>query len=117
MHRYIRNKEINVCLCLEVVLKTFHQDNKKWQCHQQKRLENKKPFLTNKRNLENPEVMLQHTGNIVLTESVLAKIFNKHYVNIVERSCRKKPTNISQEYDDMSDTEAIHLIYKTFENH
>ena len=31
--------------------------------------------------------------------------------------CGKKPTNISQEYDDMSDTEAIHLICKTFENH
>ena len=77
----------------------------------------KKPFLTNKRNLENPEIMLQHKGNIVLDESVLAKIFNKHYVNIVERSCGKKPTNISQEYDDMSDTEAIHLICKTFENH
>ena len=44
-------------------------------------------------------------------------IFNEHYVNKLERSCCKKPTNISQEYDDdISDTEAIHLICKTFEN-
>ena len=28
-----------------------------------------------------------------------------------------KLTNISQEYGDMSDTEASHLICKTFENH
>ena len=34
----------------------------------------------------------------------------------MEKSCGKKPTNISQEYGNMSDTEAIHLICKTFEN-
>ena len=34
----------------------------------------------------------------------------------MEKSCGKKSTNISQEYDDMSDTEGIHLICKTFEN-
>ena len=48
---------------------------------------------------------------------VLAKTFNEHYIHTVEESCGKKATNISQEYGDMSDTEAIHLIYKTFENH
>ena len=35
----------------------------------------------------------------------------------MEKSCGKKLTNISQEYGDMSDTEASHLICKTFENH
>ena len=76
-----------------------------------------KPFLTNKGNLENPEIMLQNKGNLVSDESVLVKTFNEHYINIVEKSCVKKPTNISQEYGDMSDTEAIHLICKNFENH
>ena len=76
-----------------------------------------KPFLTNKGNLENPEIMLQDKGNIVSDESVLVKTFNELYVNIVEKSCGKKPTDISQEYGDVSDTEAIRLICKTFENH
>ena len=76
-----------------------------------------KPFLTNKGNLENPEVMLQNKGNIVSDESVLVKTFNGHYINILENSCGKKPTHISQEYGDMNNTEAIHLICKTFENH
>ena len=31
--------------------------------------------------------------------------------------CGKKPANTSQEHRDMSDTEAIHLICKNFENH
>ena len=56
--------------------------------------------------------MLQDKGNIVSDESVLVKTFNEHYVNIVEKSCGKKPTNISQEYGDMSDTEANNLISK-----
>ena len=76
-----------------------------------------KPFLTNKGNLENPEIMLQNKGNLVSDESVLVKTFNEHYINIVGKSCGKKPTNISQEYGDMSDTDAIHLICKNFENH
>ena len=61
--------------------------------------------------------MLQDKGNTVSDESVLVKTFNEHYINIVEKSCGKKPTDISQEYSDMSDTEEIHLICKTFENH
>ena len=35
----------------------------------------------------------------------------------MEKSCGKNPTNISQQYDDMSDTEVIHLTCKTSENH
>ena len=35
----------------------------------------------------------------------------------MEKSCGKKPINISEEYGNMSDTEAIHLICKNFENH
>ena len=76
-----------------------------------------KPFLTNKGNLENLDIMLQDKENIVSNESVLAKYFKEHYVNIVEKLCGKKPANISQEYGDMNDTEAIHLICKSFENH
>ena len=71
-----------------------------------------KPFLTTRGNLENPEIMLQDKGNIVSDESVLVKTFNGHYVNIVENSCGKKPTNISQKYGDISDTEANNLISK-----
>ena len=71
-----------------------------------------KSFLINKGKLGNPEFMLQDKGNIVSDESVLVKTFNEHYVNIVEKSSGKKPTNISQEYGDMSDTEANNLISK-----
>ena len=80
-------------------------------------MENYEDFLTNKRNQENPKIMLQDKGNIVSDKSVLVKTFNKHYINIVEKSCGKNPTNISQEHGNVSDTEAIRLICKTCENH
>ena len=80
-------------------------------------MENFEPFLTNKGNLENPEIMLQDKGDIVSDKSVLVKTFNEHYINIVEKPCGKKLTNITQEYGDMNDTEAIRLICTNFENH
>ena len=80
-------------------------------------MKNYEAFLNVNRNLENPDIMLQDNGNIASDESVLVKIFSEHYVNVVEKSFGKTPTNILQEYNDMSDAEAIHLISKTFENH
>ena len=49
-------------------------------------------------NLENPEIMIQDRGNNLSDESVLLKTFKEHQVNIVEKSCSKKPTNISQDH-------------------
>ena len=55
-----------------------------------------KPFLTNKRFLENAEIVLAEKDEIVTEEKELARIFNGHYINIVERSCGTKPTNLQR---------------------
>ena len=52
-----------------------------------------KPFLTNKRFLENAEIMLGKRDKIVIEEK---EIFNNHYIDIVERSCGTKPTNVAK---------------------
>ena len=70
------------------------------------------PFLANKGNLENPEIMLQDKGNIVSDESILVTIFNKQY--IVKNSTGKKPTNIINKHGDIREATAIRLICKTF---
>ena len=46
-----------------------------------------KPFLTNKGFLENAESMLTEKDKIVTEGKELVRIFNEHYINIVERSC------------------------------
>ena len=117
MQPYIRNKEIIVSLRRRCIKDYFTKITKNGIVTNKNFWKTMKPFLTNKGNLENPEIMLQNKGNLVSDESVLVKTFNEHYINIVGKSCGKKPTNISQEYGDMSDTDAIHLICKNFENH
>ena len=114
---YRRNKEINVSLRRRCIKDYFTKITKNDIVTNKNFWNTMNPFLTNKRNLKNPEIMLQDKGNILSDESVSVKILNEQYLNIVEKSSSKKPTNISQEYDDMSDTELIHLICKTFENH
>ena len=58
-----------------------------------------KPFLTNKEFLENAEIMLAEMDKIVTEEKELVRIFNDHYINIVERPCGTKPTNVAKEQE------------------
>ena len=55
-----------------------------------------KPFLTNKGFLENKDITLIEGNKIITSERQLAKIFNEHYLNIVEKSSGIKPKDISQ---------------------
>ena len=93
---YRKQKKIGG-LCVEVVKDYFTKITKNGIVTIKNFWKTIKPFLTTKGNLENPETMLQGKGNIVSDESVFVKTFNEHYINIAEKSCVKKPTNISQE--------------------
>ena len=55
------------------------------------------PFLTNKRFLENVEIMLAEKDKIVTEEIELVRIFKEHYINTVDHSCRTKPTKVAKE--------------------
>ena len=72
-----------------------------------------KPFLTNKGFLENAEIMLTEKEK----KKELVRIFNNHYINIVERSCRKNPTNIAKEQEIEDNKKAVEVTCKSFANH
>ena len=55
-----------------------------------------KPFITNKGHLENAEIMLIQGKNLITTEIELVKVFNKHFINIIEKSGGQKPRNIAK---------------------
>ena len=76
-----------------------------------------KPFLTNKGFLENAETMLAEKDETVTEEKGLVRIFNDHYINIVERLCGTKPTNISKEHEIEDNKKAVEVICKFFANH
>ena len=54
-----------------------------------------KPFLIKKGFLENKDITLIEGNKIITNEKELTKTFNEHYINIVEKSSRKKPRDIS----------------------
>ena len=49
-------------------------------------LEDKEPFLTNNGCLDNSDIMLRRDTKMINDDKHLAKLFNEHYINIVERS-------------------------------
>ena len=50
-----------------------------------------RPLLTNKGSLENSDIMLISDDGTITDDKTLAKTFNEHYINTVERSSGLKP--------------------------
>ena len=74
-----------------------------------------KPFLSNKGHLEN--IMLNYNNKIICNDHELVKVFNEHYINIIEKSGGEKPTNITEEYSFDNDKQAIEIICNSYKNH
>ena len=76
-----------------------------------------KPFLTNKGHLENAEIMLIQDKKIISNENKRVKVFNKHYINIIEKSGGQKPTNIAKSHSIDNNRQAVELICNSYRNH
>ena len=76
-----------------------------------------KSFLTNKRFLENAEIMLTEKDKIVTEEKEIVRIFNDHYINIIERSCGTKPANVGKEQEIEDNKKSVKVICKSYANH
>ena len=76
-----------------------------------------KPFLSSKGHLENVDIMLNHNNKIVCNDHELVKVFNKHYINIIEKLGGKKPTSITEKYSFENDKQVIEIICNSYKNH
>ena len=76
-----------------------------------------KPFLTNNGCLENSDIMLINDDGMVTDDTTLAKTFNEHDINIVERSSVLKPEKM--EFDNSINTSRniLHSIIDRYKNH
>ena len=74
--------------------------------------------LKNKYN-RNPseECKATYKKDKMLTEEEELKIFNDHYINIVERSRGTKPTILPKEQENEDNKKAVEEISKSFANH
>ena len=76
-----------------------------------------KPFLTNKGCLDNCDIMLRGDNKMITDGKCLAKLFNEHYINIVECSSGSKPKKIVCNNEDFDKRIVLHNIIKKYENH
>ena len=76
-----------------------------------------KPFLTNKVCLDNCDIMLRGDNKMKTDDERLAKLFNEHYINIVECSSGLKPEKIVCHNEDFDKRIVLHNIIKKYENH
>ena len=61
--------------------------------------------------------MLIQDKKIISNENELVKVFNKHYINIIEKSGGQKPTNIAKRHSIDNDRQAVELICNSYRNH
>ena len=77
-----------------------------------------KPFLTNKGCLDNSDIMLRGDNEMKADDKRLAKLFNEHYINIVERSSGlKSEKKIVCHNEDFDKRIVLHNFIKKYENH
>ena len=76
-----------------------------------------KSFMINKGMIANKDITLTDGKNVIIDEYELSQIFNKHYINIVEKSCGNKPNKISTTLGSLNDNDVIDRIIKSYQNH
>ena len=72
-----------------------------------------KPFLTNKGFIDGNETTIVDGDEIISEEKELVKIFNEHYINIVEKTCGLKPKILNQENKTLTNSENIKKQYES----
>ena len=53
----------------------------------------------------------------ITDEHEISQTFNKHYINIVEKSCGQKPNKISTILGSLNGSAVVDKIIKSYQNH
>ena len=118
MKRSTKYKEINVRVLERKVLRNILTIFPRMVLFQIKNFWSMmKPFLTNKDHINGEEIILKCDNETVTESSVLAEMFNSHFINIVEKTCGKNPRHFARD-NNVSDTrQAIDLIVQSCLDH
>ena len=66
--------------------------------------------------IANKDISLIDGKNVITDEYELSQIFNKHYINIVEKSYGNKPNKIGTTLGSLNDSDVIDRIIKSYQN-
>ena len=75
-----------------------------------------KPFITNKGMVASNDITLIEGMNVITDEYEISQTFNKHHINIVEKSCRNKPNKTGTTLGPLNDSDVIDGIIKSYQN-
>ena len=76
-----------------------------------------RPFLVNKDLLNSSQIMLRNKKKIVTDNREIVQVLNDHYINIVEKSCGKKPTSAAKQSHLTDDIKIVNHIVRHYEDH
>ena len=63
------------------------------------------------------DITLIEEKHVITDEYEVSQIFNKHYINIAEKSCRNKPNKIGTILESLNNSDVIEKIIKLYQNH
>ena len=75
------------------------------------------PYVSNKSNNTQEDIILLDRQNIVLDTQELTENFNKHYINIVESSCGRKPRDCSRDFPHDDLDKLVQHIMEAYRDH
>ena len=75
-----------------------------------------KPFITNKGMVASNDITLIEGMNVITDEYEISQTFNKHHINIVEKSCRNKPNKTGTTLGPLNDSDVIDRVIKSYQN-
>ena len=76
-----------------------------------------KPFLTNNGYISNDFIGIENDGNLICNEQKLVELFNKHYINMVEKTSGEKPLSLANSSDVAQDEMTVKDIISVCSNH
>ena len=77
-------------------------------------MERIKPFLTNKGYFSEDEISIEISDELVSDEKVLTEIFNKHCINIKEKSSGTKPSSLGDSTNRLLDEITVGQTIDTY---
>ena len=76
-----------------------------------------KSSMKNNGMIASNEITLIEGKYVITDEYEISQTFKKHYVNIVEKSCGKRPNIIGTILGSWNDSDVINKIIKSYQNH
>ena len=76
-----------------------------------------KTFMTNKGMITSSDVSLIEGNNVATDEYEISQTFNKHYINIVEKSCGNKPNKIGTTLGSLNYSDVIDKTIKSYQSY